>query len=782
MPLCCKSEPCKEECGFPNESQYAPLVLVQGLDNNGCIRYQDPLDLVDPCRVASQIPNGQLLTFVGKGVDGCLKSEDAQAVILRLETDWNGVSPLGSILITNDGNTAQNGHTPNLEVAIAPAQACKVNALSIIGGQGLFVAPGGGLNPIETSTIKPNFDPCNGNMQAVVKISPQLGNQVLGLGDGLFVQQGANAVTAGPLTGNGSPTQPIDIDFEQLDSVDRCDLGNNLPLGIVVTVAGGDASGCLIREDQLAFVQRNETDLVATDTSTIDFTQSGVNGHNLTGSVRLSVSPNNQIQALPDGLFVPQVIPNVNGPLTGNGITTPLDIDFGALTQTDRCALGNNIPAGLVAQVLGKDGVGCVVAQDATAFVQAWESDLIATDSPTIDFTATGTNNHNLTATVKVSGQAGNSLSVMGDGLYVSVPAFDCEQVQDCVAPMFSNWTVYDDINDRIIPVPSGLAGNQLTLAVDGRLYVPPAPTYTLDCEAVQDCVGPMFTPWGVYNDGAGVVQFVPSVVPGNALYIAADGRPYVATVTSLDCEQVQDCVGGMFSPWGSYDDANNVINFVPSTQVGNQLVLGVDGRPYVPPAATTTETTFAAVNSDSVVWTAGGTAGHTPTANVQLAPQQGCAANALRAVAGQGLFVPQTDTFSAEVYDLTPKNLAVNTFPTYTPTGVTTLTFTLCRPAKVFVAAHAIFDFGQFTTSGVNETVFTRFNIDGVAQIPMGVGEAPSLQVGEFGNADNSIDMGVFALAAGTHNVTLDYRTSGGSAPVTLIRAHIFASWSEVN
>lgn len=47
-----------------------------------------------------------------------------------------------------------------------------------------------------------------------------------------------------------------------------------------------------------------ETALVATDTSTIDFTTSGVSGHNLTGSVKVSAVAGNQIVVQADGLYV----------------------------------------------------------------------------------------------------------------------------------------------------------------------------------------------------------------------------------------------------------------------------------------------------------------------------------------------------------------------------------------------------------------------------------------------------------------------------------------------
>jgi len=47
---------------------------------------------------------------------------------------------------------------------------------------------------------------------------------------------------------------------------------------------------------------------------------------------------------------------------------------------------------------------------------------IVANDSATIDFTTSGTLNHTITASVKVSATAGNTLQALGDGLFVPVP------------------------------------------------------------------------------------------------------------------------------------------------------------------------------------------------------------------------------------------------------------------------------------------------------------------------------------------------------------------------
>lgn len=54
---------------------------------------------------------------------------------------------------------------------------------------------------------------------------------------------------------------------------------------------------------------------------------------------------------------------------------------------------------------------------------------IVAIDSSTIDFVTSGTKNHNITASVKVSTSAGNTLQVLGNGLFVPTPPTQVPQV-----------------------------------------------------------------------------------------------------------------------------------------------------------------------------------------------------------------------------------------------------------------------------------------------------------------------------------------------------------------
>lgn len=97
-----------------------------------------------------------------------------------------------------------------------------------------------------------------------------------------------------------------------------------------------------------------ETPNTVTDTATINFTASGTYNRNITGSVNLSATVGNQITVNPDGLFV------------AAGAETPITV----------------------------------------------------VDTPSVNLTANGVNNHTLQADVIISPDAGNILTLQPNGLY----------------------------------------------------------------------------------------------------------------------------------------------------------------------------------------------------------------------------------------------------------------------------------------------------------------------------------------------------------------------------
>lgn len=91
-----------------------------------------------------------------------------------------------------------------------------------------------------------------------------------------------------------------------------------------------------------------------------------------------------------------------------------------------------------------------------------------------------------------------------------------------------------------------------------GSVADPYVVSYELPCEDAQDCIGAMLDDQGfVYNDAldrfdnpGSLGQFLASDGAGNAEF---------TSIPSVDCETVQDCIGGMLTTQGFvYDDVDN--------------------------------------------------------------------------------------------------------------------------------------------------------------------------------------------------------------------------------
>jgi hypothetical protein len=83
------------------------------------------------------------------------------------------------------------------------------------------------------------------------------------------------------------------------------------------------------------------------------------------------------------------------------------------------CSTISEFPDVSLAKVFGKDASGNCGWGVSTAVTQ---TPLVVVDSSTIDFTASGVDNHTISAVVKVSARAGNTLAIQAEGLYVPTP------------------------------------------------------------------------------------------------------------------------------------------------------------------------------------------------------------------------------------------------------------------------------------------------------------------------------------------------------------------------
>lgn len=161
-------------------------------------------------------------------------------------------------------------------------------------------------------------------------------------------------------------------------------LYNSANLSAVVNLSAASGNALSINGDGLfapAFIQ---TPLTANDSSTVDFTTSGINNMTLTGSVKVSANASNRIQVAGDGLLVPDMttyfLPGQNITLTGSGsASSPYIVSAGGFSQ---------IP-------------------------------LSVNDSSTLHFISSGSSGMNLTGNVRISSTTANALISNADGLYV---------------------------------------------------------------------------------------------------------------------------------------------------------------------------------------------------------------------------------------------------------------------------------------------------------------------------------------------------------------------------
>lgn len=164
---------------------------------------------------------------------------------------------------------------------------------------------------------------------------------------------------------------------------------------------------------------------------------------------------------------------------------------------------------------------------------------LTVNDTPSVDLTLLGSGTavdpYILSAAAKISAIAGNALTQQADGLAVT-----CASILACVG---ATTTVAD--TNTVNLTQSG--GGQITAdviidPVGGNILTAGPAGLLVSCEAVQDCVGQGFVLGGglLYNDAAGTYTANISPLAGNSLSIAGDGGLFVpsggaASITTLD-------------------------------------------------------------------------------------------------------------------------------------------------------------------------------------------------------------------------------------------------------
>lgn len=229
----------------------------------------------------------------------------------------------------------------------------------------------------------------------------------------------------------------------------------------VLTITPGDGSAQTLYQ---------ETALQGLDTATVTLTTNGLFGHELTADVNLSAQAGNGLSINADGLYMPEAIPET--PFTAiDGVTVNLTTS-GTSDHTLTAEVNVSSAVGNILQV-NNDGLYVPTPEV--------QEPLVVVDSPSVNLGVSGNYDHTLTADVIISPTTGNQLSILGDGLYVPTPAATAQTPVTVVDTTSIDFTASGTDNHTVTGVVkiSATADNQLSILADG-LYVPSSPTLPL--------------------------------------------------------------------------------------------------------------------------------------------------------------------------------------------------------------------------------------------------------------------------------------------------------------
>lgn len=342
------------------------------------------------------------------------------------------------------------------------------------------------------------------NVTGTVKVSATANNRLTTNADGLYVPgisasgSDTNCINM-TVTGNGSVGNPLVVSAVPIISSST----NNL------TSCGG--GGIL-----------TVFNYTVNDSSTIDFTSSGfgtsLSPFTLTASAKISSTVNNRLTSDGTGLYVEQVVATgtdtncIDMTVSGNGTTgSPLNISAAPIINTSSENLLSCTGGGLLADFAGS-----------------------STDTNSIDFTTSGSGTvgspFNVTGSVKISATAGNVVTILSDGLYVSSGVGGGGSGLDAVSAVGTdtncidmtvtgNGTGASPLNISAVPIVDPDAGNLLTCGGSGLLAdFSGSSTDTSTIDFTTSGAGTTGSPFNV----TGAVKI--SAVAGNIITAQADG------------------------------------------------------------------------------------------------------------------------------------------------------------------------------------------------------------------------------------------------------------------
>lgn len=493
----------------------------------------------------------------------------------------------------------------------------------------------------------------NHTLQADLIVSPQAGNLVQVLADGVYVgltcdsvnglfNQGTVNNITGIDTGGACVYEAADVMLDRL----LCLIPESM-VGVPTWLLGKTQGDCPIYVTPDSIVA---TGLDVEDTNTVNLT---LTGNVIKADAIIDPAANNIIQATVNGLLVPDLtvqdtnclnltyanrmlsadliispaiggvsnvlsctaqglyVPRganavVNGPLVGNGSEiSPLDINFAALTAQDLCDLGGVIPAGGLVELVGVDGAGCLrKADNISGFLSVQDTNCVDLNL------VAGV----LTANPIISPTPGNSLQCTANGLYVPQGAGILVQDTNCI-----NLTLLAGVitATAIVAPAQGGTNNALTCTAQG-MYVPVGAGLQIqdtDCINLNLVNGVLSATPFVAGPQGGVANAL-SCVAGQGLYV-----PEAADLQVLDTNCINlTLLNGVLSA-----DA------VVSPAAGNQISCTAQGL-YVPPVPGLTVSDTDCIELDLT--------GSNLTATAVIAPTQNGVPNALDCIPGQGLYV----------------------------------------------------------------------------------------------------------------------------------------------
>ena len=392
----------------------------------------------------------------------------------------------GTALAVTDTDTVDLGltgtgavgdpYTVTADVVLDPAPPGGGTNLLQEGPDGLFVECGD-VRTCLSAGPGATYDPATGVIEA--RLSGDAGNAVVfGTDDGLFISPAAvdcDDVRPCLSAGDGLAYDPATGEFEVDISADA---GNQLALGGdggLFVPPGGGGGGTVV---------------AVTDSATVDLGLTGdgsaADPYTVTAEVVLDAAPPgggaNLLKAGADGLFVE--CGDVRTCLTGvNGIN--YDPGTGQIGVEISPQAGNQVAVAADGGLFvppGGGGGGTVVA---------------VTDSATVDLGLTGDGSagapYTVTAEVVLDaappGGGANLLKAGADGLFV-----ECGDVRTCLSA--GDGLAYDPATGEFEVEISPQAGNQVAVAADGGLFVPPgAATVETACGLTGD--GSAGTPLG---------------------------------------------------------------------------------------------------------------------------------------------------------------------------------------------------------------------------------------------------------------------------------------------